>query len=48
LFICKTQAVRVGIIETNLQETGLDMDWTDLAQDRDMWQDIPNMVKLWV
>ena len=22
------------------------MDWTDLAQDRDMWQAIANMVKL--
>jgi len=25
-----------------------DMDWTDLAQDRHMWQDIADMVKLWV
>jgi len=25
-----------------------DMDWTDLAQNRDMWQAIANMVKLWV
>jgi hypothetical protein len=25
-----------------------DMDWTDLAQDRDIWQAIANMVNLWV
>jgi len=25
-----------------------DMDWTDLAQERDMWEALANMVKLWV
>jgi len=25
-----------------------DMDWTDLAEDRDMWQALANTVKLWV
>jgi hypothetical protein len=25
-----------------------DKGWTDLAQDRDMWQEIANMVNLWV
>jgi hypothetical protein len=25
-----------------------DIDWTDLAKDRDVWQAIANVVKLWV
>jgi hypothetical protein len=26
------------------QEVGLDMDWIELAQDRDMWGDVMNAV----
>jgi hypothetical protein len=40
---------RVDNIKTDFQETSWeDMDWTDMAQDGDMWQAIANMVNIWV
>jgi len=36
------------ILKLSSRNRMADIDWTDLAQDRDMWQDLANMVKLWV
>jgi hypothetical protein len=31
-------------INTNVREVGWDMEWIDLAQDRDKWRDLVNTV----
>jgi hypothetical protein len=38
--------IRVENIKTPSSNRMADMDWTELAQDRDMWQALANMVKL--
>jgi hypothetical protein len=35
-------------VKTSSRNKLEDMDWIDMAQDRDMWQAITNMVNIWV